>query len=218
MKALETGFALFLALAIGGGSALWLSHSGLGAVELLVMGALLTTAIFSLLGGRWRILFAAIAVVPPFIALSVINLRFAVARQPAWEAFVDSFAPLLAAFGLFVAFPLTLVSIVHFCLYGRRPPSGPGTDSAIAEALLQEETDRIGQSFENLPNASVRPDLVNPSRPAITIEPLFTAPFPSELEETGMNRLAEAIEDDGISGKLLPLPRPHVEESPRGMK
>jgi hypothetical protein len=64
------------------------------------------------------------------------------------------------------------------------------------EALLKEETARSGQSFKVVLNQSIRRALGHRARPAVALQPLFTAAFPPALLETSMNRLADALDDE----------------------
>ncbi len=64
------------------------------------------------------------------------------------------------------------------------------------EALLKEETARSGQSFKVVLNQSIRRALGHRTRPAVALQPLFTAAFPPALLETSMNRLADALDDE----------------------
>lgn len=74
------------------------------------------------------------------------------------------------------------------------------TIDADTEHLLREEAKRTGNSFKEVLNTSVRRALLAPrdgsSGPKHRIEPLFTAPFPTQWAEWNMNRLADALDDE----------------------
>ncbi len=69
------------------------------------------------------------------------------------------------------------------------------TIDADTEALLKEEAARTGQSFKVVLNQAVKRALGRPSTQA-RVEPLFSAPFPAELEPLSFNRLAAEWEDE----------------------
>lgn len=119
MKSAETYFLICLAAAIGAGTTFLYSNAGFGAAGALLLGALFSTAVFSICGGRQRIWLAFIAVLPPFIVSSIDNLRGA-NRGSMWEAFWDTLPTIALAFGTLVALPLLIVSAVFFCTYRRR--------------------------------------------------------------------------------------------------
>jgi len=65
------------------------------------------------------------------------------------------------------------------------------------EHLLRAEVQRTGQSFKEVLNRSIRRALLAPAdSPQPRVEPLFTAPFPAELQALSMNRLADALDDE----------------------
>lgn len=63
-------------------------------------------------------------------------------------------------------------------------------------ALLNEETARTGQSFKVVLNQSIRRALGREMAPAVSLEPLFSAPFPAQFQDITMNRLADALDDE----------------------
>ena len=75
------------------------------------------------------------------------------------------------------------------------------TLDADTEALLREEAARTGQSFKVVLNQAVKWALGRPSTQA-RIEPLFTAPFPVELEPLSFHRLAVEWEDEDTVKEL----------------
>lgn len=65
------------------------------------------------------------------------------------------------------------------------------------EHLLREEVQRTGQSFKEVLNRSIRRALLSRGEAVdLRVEPLFTAPFPAELQSLSMNRLADALDDE----------------------
>jgi hypothetical protein len=65
------------------------------------------------------------------------------------------------------------------------------------EHLLREEVQRTGKSFKEVLNRSIRRALLTGLGAAdLRVEPLFTAPFPAELQGLSMNRLADALDDE----------------------
>ena len=69
------------------------------------------------------------------------------------------------------------------------------TIDADTEHLLRDEVQRTGNSFKVVLNESIRRALAKPSPERIQIEPAFEAPFPPELENISMNRLADELDD-----------------------
>ncbi len=69
------------------------------------------------------------------------------------------------------------------------------TIDADTEALLKDEAARTGQSFKVVLNQAVKRALGRRSA-EIQVEPLFQAPFPSELTQLSFNRLAAEWEDE----------------------
>jgi len=65
------------------------------------------------------------------------------------------------------------------------------------EHLLREEVQRTGQTFKEVLNRSIRQALLaHPEAADVRVEPLFTAPFPAEMQGLSMNRLADALDDE----------------------
>lgn len=64
------------------------------------------------------------------------------------------------------------------------------------EALLKEETARTGMSFKEVLNQSIRRALARSGPRELQLEPLFSAPFPRQMLETSLNRLADEWEDE----------------------
>lgn len=65
------------------------------------------------------------------------------------------------------------------------------------EHLLREEVQRTGQSFKEVLNRSIRRALLSRGEVVdLRVEPLFTAPFPAELQSLSMNRLADVLDDE----------------------
>ncbi len=65
------------------------------------------------------------------------------------------------------------------------------------EALLKEEVRRTGQSFKKVLNRSIRRDLGRRETGRnVKVVPLFKEPFPSELMNVTMNRLADELDDE----------------------
>jgi len=75
MKSIPQGLPFCLALVLGVGVSVLDSGAGLGASGALIFGALFSTVVFSLVGGRMRIWLAAILTVPPFVLSSSDNIR-----------------------------------------------------------------------------------------------------------------------------------------------
>ena len=69
---------------------------------------IVSTLCLVILGGRSRVLFTAIATVPPFFLLASDNFRL---RRPA-DTFLDTFALTAAGFGIVVAVPLVIAYLV----------------------------------------------------------------------------------------------------------
>lgn len=63
------------------------------------------------------------------------------------------------------------------------------------EILLSEEVRRSGRSFKEVLNLAIRHSLAR-SGEARTVEPIFGAPFPAELEDGSMNHLSDLLDDD----------------------
>lgn len=69
------------------------------------------------------------------------------------------------------------------------------TIDADTEALLKDEAARTGQSFKAVLNQAVKRALGR-RQAEVRVEPLFSAPFPAELEQQNFNRLAAEWEDE----------------------
>jgi len=69
------------------------------------------------------------------------------------------------------------------------------------EALLKGESARTGQSFKVVLNEAVKRALGGRSG-NVLVKPLFTAPFPAELNEQSFNRLAAGWEDEDTVKEL----------------
>ncbi len=76
------------------------------------------------------------------------------------------------------------------------------TIEADTEHLLREEVHRTGQSFKKVLNLAVRRALLGCGRPEFRVEPLFSAPFPAELQGRSMNRLADTLDDEETMHEL----------------
>lgn len=63
------------------------------------------------------------------------------------------------------------------------------------EILLHEEMQRTGRSFKEVLNLAVRQSLARPGK-RMSVQPVFPAPFPADLESASMNRLADLWDDD----------------------
>ncbi len=63
------------------------------------------------------------------------------------------------------------------------------------EALLKGEAARTGQSFKVVLNQAVKRALGRRSC-NVSVTPLFSAPFPAELDRQNFNRLAAEWEDE----------------------
>jgi hypothetical protein len=72
------------------------------------------------------------------------------------------------------------------------------TIDADTENLLREEVRRTGCSFKEVLNRSIRQSLLaSPGRTCpVGVTALFPAPFPSELQETNFNHLANELDDE----------------------
>jgi hypothetical protein len=123
MKVCEATIMLSLAVAMAVGTTLLYSGAGYGAAGILILGSLLATATFSLLGGRMRVLLVAIAVVPPFAAATIDNFSSAQESLSAWDALMYIMPAAAAGFVLFVALPIILVFLVFHFSYRRRTKS-----------------------------------------------------------------------------------------------
>jgi hypothetical protein len=75
------------------------------------------------------------------------------------------------------------------------------TIDADTEALLKGEAARTGQSFKVVLNQAVKSALGQRTG-NIKVKPLFTAPFPAELNEQSFNRLAAEWEDEDTVKEL----------------
>lgn len=75
------------------------------------------------------------------------------------------------------------------------------TIDADTEALLKDEAARTGQSFKAVLNQAVKRALGRRSGEA-RVEPIFSAPFPSELAQQSFNRLAAEWEDEDTVREL----------------
>lgn len=69
------------------------------------------------------------------------------------------------------------------------------------DALLREEVARTGSSFKVVLNESIRRALSRPAK-AITVQPLFSAPFPKTLEGKSFNHLSSEWEDEDTLREL----------------
>lgn len=98
MKSLERGFWFGLAAALGVCTSILYSNAGVGAAGVLILGALLSTAIFSFIGGRLRVWLAAISVLPPFVVSSLDSIR-GINRESFWEALCDTSLPSVLPLG-----------------------------------------------------------------------------------------------------------------------
>jgi hypothetical protein len=105
-------------------------------------------------------------------------------------------------------------TVIHALAIDLRPSSGCCLDSIQVrikmplmrttvtidpdtEMLLKEEVRRTGRPFKEVLNLAVRRALAQTS-PAgkPKVEPLFPCAFPAELEASGFNKLADALDDD----------------------
>jgi hypothetical protein len=75
------------------------------------------------------------------------------------------------------------------------------TIDADTEALLKDEAARTGQSFKAVLNQAVKRALGRRSS-KVRVEPLFSAPFPTELAHQSFNRLATEWEDEDTVKEL----------------
>jgi hypothetical protein len=119
MKTLESYILFGLATALGVCTSILYWNAGYGAAGVLILGAIISTATFSLLGGRLRVWLATISVLPPFVVSSLDNISGSV-RSSFWDALWDTLPIISLAFGLLVALPLTIVSIVLYFIYRSR--------------------------------------------------------------------------------------------------
>ena len=77
------------------------------------------------------------------------------------------------------------------------------TIDADTEILLKEEAKRTGLSFKRVLNEAIRAALA-PSPEKISIEPLFTEPFPTHLDGKSFNQLADEWDDEETVRELTP--------------
>jgi hypothetical protein len=73
------------------------------------------------------------------------------------------------------------------------------TIDADTEALLKEEVMRTGLSFKEVLNRAIRRAL-GPPPVSVVVEPIFPAPFPSDLGS--FNRLGEEWDDEATLNEL----------------
>ena len=76
------------------------------------------------------------------------------------------------------------------------------TIDSDTEALIREEVRRSGRSFKVVLNESVRQSLGRLEAEPFEVEPLFSAPFPPELEGASFNRLADEWHDEATIREL----------------
>jgi len=69
------------------------------------------------------------------------------------------------------------------------------TIDSDTEILLKEEARRTGKSFKQVLNEAIRSALGRTSSP-VEIRPLFSSPFPSNLEGESFNQLADEWDDE----------------------
>lgn len=69
------------------------------------------------------------------------------------------------------------------------------------EALLAEEVKRTGLSFKEALNQAIRRALGRPTEKS-TVEPLFSAPFPAELDGRSFNQIADEWDDEDTLREL----------------
>jgi hypothetical protein len=75
------------------------------------------------------------------------------------------------------------------------------TIDADTEVLLKDEAARTGQSFKAVLNQAVKQALGRRSV-EIRVQPLFPAPFPTELTQQSFNRLAAEWDDEDTVKEL----------------
>lgn len=122
MKNIELAFSFLLAVAFAVGTAMLYSQAVYGAAGAMITGAILPTAVFSLLGGGLRVLLVFIAVAPPFCMAILNNYSGARERLGAWDALRDIFPASVLGLVLFVGLPVFLVYRFAF----RRLPKDAG--------------------------------------------------------------------------------------------
>ncbi|HBJ84292.1 MAG TPA: hypothetical protein DDZ88_10585 [Verrucomicrobiales bacterium] len=102
---------LAAALSLATATPILFFRAGFGAVGVWLLGSLISTALFACVGGRRRVLFTAIAVVPPFVVVTADNFRFFSKFRPSSEAFLETLSIASPGFGFFVALPLLIVFV-----------------------------------------------------------------------------------------------------------
>ena len=107
-------FHTLLAVAIGVGTIALYWDAGWGAAGALLLGALLATIIFSIIGGRTRIVLVSIATVLPFVVSQTRDFLWHFDRASFGDALSQSAPTAAGAFGILVAVPVAVVSAVHY--------------------------------------------------------------------------------------------------------
>jgi hypothetical protein len=124
---------LLIALLLAGVTSYGLLHFGFGAAGAWLLGTAASTLFFSTAGGAYRLGFAAVAVVPPFLINRVSELGadwrlYRATRSPSQafqDMFLDSAEKTSLAFGMFVALPLIIVWGVNYRSQQRERPLEP---------------------------------------------------------------------------------------------
>jgi hypothetical protein len=72
------------------------------------------------------------------------------------------------------------------------------------EQRIRDEIRRTGRTFRAILNEAIRRGLgsVPPEFPPNVVEPLFTAPFPTALDDHGFNHLADELDDHETLAEL----------------
>lgn len=69
------------------------------------------------------------------------------------------------------------------------------------EILLRDETRRTGLSFKEVLNRAIRQAL-GPRASRVEVTPVFTTPFPMDMNSTNFNQFGEASDDDDTLREL----------------